>query len=117
MQKKIISGIIGFITGIGNGLFGSGGGTVAVPCMEKFLDVEARRAHATAVALILPLCVISGAVYFFSEPIPVKEAVLTSIGGIFGGMLGAKLLSKIRCSLLHTIFGIIMLAGGVRMIL
>ena len=34
---SIKNALIGFMTGVLNGLFGSGGGTVAVPAMERFL--------------------------------------------------------------------------------
>ena len=36
-MKKFIPALIGIFTGFANGIFGSGGGTVAVPAMEKFL--------------------------------------------------------------------------------
>ena len=38
MKNKILPCIIGIITGIANGFLGSGGGTVVVPCLEKFID-------------------------------------------------------------------------------
>ena len=39
MADKKKTAVIGIITGLANGLFGSGGGTVVVPCMEKYLDI------------------------------------------------------------------------------
>lgn len=59
MKNKILPCIIGIITGIANGFLGSGGGTVVVPCLEKFMKTEPHKAHATAIAIILPLTVIS----------------------------------------------------------
>ena len=40
MERKQKTIFIGLITGLANGLFGSGGGTVVVPCMEKYLDIS-----------------------------------------------------------------------------
>ena len=51
--KKGKAILIGAVTGFANGLFGSGGGTIVVPCMERFLNVEEHKAHATAIAIIL----------------------------------------------------------------
>lgn len=116
-NKKIISIITGFVTGIGNGIFGSGGGTIAVPCMEKFLDVAPHKAHATAIAIILPLSVISGCIYFGGiGNIPLRQIIFTSAGGAVGGYTGAKLLGKISDKYLHIIFGCFMIIGGIRMV-
>ena len=116
-KNKFLSGLFGVITGFCNGLFGSGGGTVAVPCMEKFLDVEEHKAHATAIAIILPLSVVSGLIYFYGTDIPAKQTLIACIGGLPGGYIGAKLLGKIKGRSLHIIFGIFMLIGGVRMVM
>ena len=94
---------IGLITGLANGLFGSGGGTVVVPCMEKYLDIDAHKSHATAIAIILPLSVLSAV------------TIASSVGGVMGGFIGAKLLNKISGRWLHIIFGAAMLAAAVRM--
>ena len=116
-SKKTANAVTGLISGLCNGLFGSGGGTVAVPCMEKFSDIEEHKAHATAIAFILPLSVLSGAIYFGGTEIPVSAAVLACAGGTAGGVIGAKILGKIKGRSLHIIFGIFMLISGVRMIL
>lgn len=116
MHKKAAA-FTGFFTGLCNGLFGSGGGTLAVPCMEKFLDIVPQKAHATAIAVILPLSVISGLIYFYGVGIPVKDVILAGTGGALGGAVGARLLGRIKEKQLHIIFGIFMIAGGVRMML
>ena len=59
MTKKCKRTAIGLVTGFANGLFGSGGGTIVVPAMERFLGEEEHKAHATAIAVILPLSLLS----------------------------------------------------------
>ncbi|MCL2592341.1 MAG: sulfite exporter TauE/SafE family protein, partial [Defluviitaleaceae bacterium] len=54
-MSKIKIVIIGLITGFFNGLFGAGGGSVLVPCMRRFLNIEVHKSHATSIAIILPL--------------------------------------------------------------
>ena len=117
MKNKVKTALIGIITGFANGLFGSGGGTIAVPCMEKFLGVDAHKSHATAIAVILPLSVLSALIYVFKADVPWGDTVAVSIGGIIGGVVGAKLLNKISSRKLHIIFGLAMLAAAVRMFL
>ena len=116
-MKNIKTALIGIITGFANGLFGSGGGTIVVPCMEKYLGVDAHKSHATAIAIILPLSVLSAGIYIFKADVPWKETLLVSAGGIIGGVAGAKLLNKISSRKLHIIFGLAMLAAAVMMFL
>lgn len=116
MKKYLKGSIIGLAVGIVNGLFGSGGGTVLVPCMEKFLKTKPQKAHASAIAVILPLSVISAFLYVNKLSVDIKSLLLVCGGGIAGGFIGAKLLGKISGRWLHIIFGIFMLLGAVRMI-
>ncbi len=77
--KKII---IGIVTGFINGLFGSGGGTIAVPAFQKLLGIEPHKSHATVIALILPLSIISAFVYLRKVDIEWAGVLWVSIGGI-----------------------------------
>lgn len=115
MKNSLKTAITGIITGFANGLFGSGGGTIAVPCMEKYLGVDAHKSHATAIAVILPLSVLSAAIYIFRADVPWSETLAVSVGGVAGGITGAKLLNRISSRKLHIIFGLAMLAAAARM--
>lgn len=117
MQKKGKQIAIGLITGFANGLFGSGGGTIVVPSMERFLGVEEHKAHATAIGIILPLSLLSLVIYCWKTDVAWSIALWASAGGVVGGLVGAKLLSKISGIWLHRIFGLFMIAAAVRMIL
>lgn len=117
MSRKVLSVIIGVVTGVLNGFFGAGGGTILVPAMERFLKTEEHKAHATAIAVILPLCGISAFLYITKIPIKWNTVLWVSVGGIIGGYTGAKLLGKISKKWLHIIFGAFMAAAGVKMIL
>lgn len=109
--------LIGAITGFVNGLFGSGGGTIVVPCMERFLNVEEHKAHATAIAIILPLSLLSIAFYVWKTDVLWSVALYASLGGVIGGFIGAKLLNKLSGVWLHRIFGVFMIVAAIRMIL
>lgn len=117
MGKKAWSIGIGSITGLLNGLLGSGGGTLLVPCMERFLKVEEHEAHATAIAVIAPLCVISAILYGTAQTPDWMVLLEVCAGGVAGGLIGAKLLSRLSGRWLHILFGLSMIAAGVRMVL
>ncbi len=119
MTQKWKKWLIGIVTGFANGLFGSGGGTIVVPAMERFLQVEEHKAHATAIAIILSLSILSLAIYLWNTGLEQvwQIALWASAGGLAGGVVGAKLLSKVSGIWLHRIFGAFMLAAAVRMIL
>ena len=114
MKKTWITGLA---TGIANGFFGAGGGTLLVPALERLLNVEEHKAHTTAIAVILPLSLASAAVYFFSVDIEWSTVLWVSIGGVAGGFVGARLLSRFSGKWLHIIFGASMLAAGIRMVI
>lgn len=116
-KKGLISAIIGIVTGFANGLFGSGGGTIVVPAMERLLNIEPHKAHATAIAIILPLSILSMFIYLKNGGIDWFNVILISIGGMAGGFVGAKLLNKVSDKWLHKIFGVFMIAAAVKMIL
>jgi len=111
--KKII---IGIITGIVNGLFGSGGGTIVVPAMVLWLDVEEHKAHATAISIILPLTIISTFFYFKNNYVDWNITWKVIIGGIAGGYVGAKLLNICPENILRKIFAGFMIFAAIRML-
>lgn len=115
-NKFFKTAIIGVVVGLCNGLFGSGGGTVVVPAMEKFLDMEEHKSHATAIAVILPLTVVSAVLYIYKGFFDFSLAWQVSLGGVVGGAIGAFLLKKISAPLLRKIFGVFIMAAAVRMV-
>ncbi len=116
MGKKLTTACIAVVTGFANGLFGAGGGTLLVPAMERFLKVEAHKAHATAIAVILPLSVVSAVIYWRGGGVPLNILLYVSMGGVVGGYAGAKWLNKIPKRWLHRIFGGFMVFAAIRMI-
>ncbi len=115
-HKLIVSAIGGIVAGFLNGLFGSGGGTVIVPFLEEFLDQDEHKAHATAILIILCFTVLSLFFYGFQNHLNLSLALRVSAGGVFGGLIGAKLLKKLSGPALRKIFGAFMIVAAVRMV-
>src|SRR5690606_30982062 len=104
---KLIS--LGLVTGLVNGLFGSGGGMIIVPALVFILGLKEYKAHATAISIIFPLTIISTIVYFFNNTIPLKISVLVGIGALLGSYIGAKILNKIPANILRKVFGCVII--------
>ncbi len=115
-QKKqtLLYGVFGLGAGLLNGFFGAGGGTLLVPALEHF-GLESKKAHATSIAIILPLSVISALAYFGQISVPWQQALWFLPGGVIGALIGAKLLPRVRNQVLHRIFGAIIIASAVRL--
>ena len=108
---------IGLITGVVNGLFGSGGGTLVVSALVFLLGVEDYKAHATAISIILPLSIISTFIYFKNNIIKFDIAIIITLGGVLGSFIGAKILKKVPTPILRKIFGILIIITSLRMIM
>lgn len=105
----------GFLTGIVNGFFGSGGGVIAVLMLKSTCKLDDKKAHGTSVFVIMFLCIFSGFLYVSQGKINVTDVLWYLPGGIIGGAVGAKLLKKIKPDILKILFGIAMIYSGIRM--
>ena len=116
-NKTLVVSLFGGLIGLINGLFGGGGGMIAVPVLVYFLGKEVRVAHATAIAVIFPITLASAAVYLFKGGLSAPVGIPVAIGVTAGGVAGAFLLSKLKPKKIKGIFSVVMLAAGIRMLL
>ena len=103
--------------GLLNGLFGGGGGTVLVPLLGEKCGLDQRRAFATAVAVIVPLCVLSAGIYLWRGGMDWAVAWPYLAGGCLGGVLGGRWFKGARMDWLRRIFALLLLYGGLRSLL
>ncbi len=115
-KKSFIIPIMGIAIGVVNGALGAGGGIITVPLLKK-LGVEGKSAHSNAVAVILPITVISGILYLIKDYVNLKDALIYIPTGIIGAVLGTYLLKKISNEWLRRIFGGFMVYAGLRLLL
>jgi len=115
MKNKVVNAVVGLISGLIAGLLGSGGGIAVVEGLER-AGTEERRAHATSIAVIFPISVLSAALYGAGGYVPLEETLWLCGGAAAGGLLGAYLLGRIRTRLLNGIFTLLMLGSGVWML-
>ncbi len=117
-KQRFLTVLFGAVTGFINGFFGGGGGMIVVPVMTVLMKVEQKVAHATALAVILPISIISTIIYFFGGAVELEilPAITISLGVIVGGVLGALILKKIDNKLLVKGFAVVMLIAGIKML-
>ena len=116
ISNKILLIVAGLIIGGINGLFGSGGGMLAVPALMYLSGLKQKCAQATAMAVILPVSLISAVTYVVIGNYDFDVSLWAGIGAISGATVGALILPKISDKALSVIFAAIMIAAGVKSI-
>ena len=111
-NTKVTSIACGVAVGAANSLFGGGGGMLAVPLLQK-TGLDEKRAHATAILVILPISLLSFLVYALRGFSDFSVLIPTAIGVTFGGTVGAKLLEKFPVVFVNLLFAILQLAAGI----
>jgi len=111
--KKIGAGLL---IGAVNGLFGAGGGIVAVPLLQK-MGLSKKAAHTNAVAVIFPITVLSAVLYYLKGNVTFSDALPYIPAGIAGSVLGTYIIKKISPLWLKRIFGIFIIYAGLRLLL
>jgi len=116
LPGRLVILAVGAVAGLLSGLLGVGGGIVLVPLLTGFLGFEQHRAHAHSLAAIV-LIAISGATTFtLAGEIDVVVGLSLGLGGVVGSNAGAHLMNRLSAVALRGVFGLIMIATGVRMV-
>lgn len=109
--------VVGVLAGLFSGVLGVGGGIVMVPLMVGLLKFDQHRAHATSLAAIV-LIAVSGAFRFgVAGELEWAVGLALGVGGIVGSTVGAHLMHRLSATALKTVFGIILIVAGARMVL
>ena len=116
-QKKgsrLRSAAAGGAAGLANGFFGGGGGMLLVPLLTRWCGLEQRRAFATSIAIILPLCALSSVIYWVRGGLDFGLALPYLAGGLLGGFVGGRVFKKLNMVWLRRAFALLILYGGVK---
>lgn len=114
--RQIAVILAGLAIGVVTGLFGAGGGMLTVPALTFIAKFDEKHSHATAIAVILPLCLISSVVYALGATFENGVVLPTVIGVTIGGVIGALLLKKMSNGAISFLFYALMLFAGLKMI-
>lgn len=116
LKSKTLTAIFGVSIGLVNGILGAGGGMLAVPMLKK-IGFSQKESHTNAIAIILPITIVSAIVYLLKNLVTFSDAVIYMPTGLIGAIIGTYLLKKISAKWLKNIFGILMVYAGIRLLL
>ena len=112
VKKNTQRVVCGTVVGLANSLFGGGGGMIAVPLLGK-TGLDEKRAHATAILLILPVSLLSFLLYAFRGFYEPTVLIPTAMGVTLGGFLGAQLLGKLPVKAVNLVFALLQALAGI----
>ena len=113
-MKKFFNLLFVVFCGFVNGVLGSGGGSLMMPFLYKYLGDE-KKAHQMIVAFILPLSIVSASAY--NVDLYSNDVLFIAVGACIGGIIGYKICKKISIEFLKVVFGLIIVYAGVKSIL
>lgn len=116
-KSLLIKGAFALVVGFINGFFGGGGGLVCVPTLERVYKLPTKKAHATAIAIMLPLSFISSIIYIINNSFNFWVTFSVTLGVLVGGFLGAILLKRFSGKVVKWIFIVVLFSAGVRMLI
>jgi hypothetical protein len=115
VKGKVKMGAAGILAGFINGLLGSGGGVLIVLYLTIFAKTGRKDSQATAIAVILPLAVLSSIIYARGGYVAWSHLWKVSVGGVAGAILGAVLLNRLKPKFIKKLFAVFLVIAGVRM--
>jgi len=118
MMSILLYLLLGFVAGIFSGLVGIGGGTIIVPALVFLFGLSQHQAQGTTLALLVPpIGFLAAWTYYQQGYVDLKIAALICLGFFFGGLLGAKVATKLSNVVLERVFGFALLLISLKMIL
>ena len=89
---------------------------ILVPAFIYLLGLSEEKARATSILAILPMVIASSIFYFKGDYIDWRIGIYCAIGGIVGGLIGAKLLKKLSDKVLKISFIVFLTYASIKMI-
>lgn len=108
--------VVGAAVGIVSALFGIGGGLLMVPFMVLVLGFDQHLAQGTSLAVIIPTALAGAVAHHKRGFVGFRLAALMAVGGIAGVYAGARIALATDGSTLRLIFGLVVIALGLRLI-
>ena len=97
--------LIGLISGIVSGT-GMGGGTILIFFLTFMLGIDQHVAQATNLIFFIPTSIVAIVVNFKNKNIDLKLAIIITIFGILGAIIGANISIHVDVKILKKCFGI-----------
>jgi uncharacterized protein len=109
---------VGVIGGCVGALLGGGTGMVVVPALGRLTSLPRRVIHGTSGIANIAVAVVGTCVYALrGTAVDYEVGVPLMIGGVFGAVLGAKLVVKAPEAVLRMVFVVVLVIAGVKLLL
>jgi len=110
--------IIGIAAGVLSGMFGVGGGIIIVPALVFFLGMTQHQAQGTSLGLmLLPIGILAAWNYYKTGNLNIKYGLIIAGAFVLGGYFGSKISLSLDQVLVKRIFGFLMLAVALKLII
>ncbi len=104
--------LIGLTAGIISGM-GIGGGTILIPALDIFYDIEQQVAQSINLIYFIPTAICALIIHIKNKNVATKFFWKTIFTAIIGSVLGSLLAIKIKATILRKIFGLFLLIIGI----
>lgn len=111
-MKILWFGLAGLISGVVAGM-GMGGGTLLIPILSIFLDVEQRTAQGINLIVFVPMSLVALIIHCKNKLVDFKVGLPIMIAGIFSSVGGSLLAMKLSNDVLRKLFGGFLLLVGI----
>ena len=122
MKKVLFALLLIFVSlagGAVNGLLGTGGGIIFAyffKYIEKNKMADCTSAFPSAMAVIMPLSLISLTTYNVASDFDLSFILTLALPSAAGGLIGAYLSSKAKPILLERLFAVLVIYAGIKML-
>lgn len=103
--------IIGLLSGVISGM-GIGGGTILIPGLILFSQLNQHQAQGINLIVFIPISVVALITHFFNKNICVMVAIPIIVAGLIGAAIGAFIAVNISSEILRKIFATFLFLMG-----
>lgn len=89
---------------------------LAVPLL-KATGMDEKKAHATAILVILPICIVCSVIYIRNGYFDARAMISACLGVVFGGAAGATLFDKLDKTVVGVVFSLLMITAGIKSVI
>ncbi|MGL5756152.1 MAG: TSUP family transporter [Paraclostridium sp.] len=103
--------LFGFFAGIIGGM-GMGGGTILIPSLILFLNIDAKMAQSINLLSSIPMTIFALIIHIKNKNVMLNLVIPIATFGIFGAISGSYLANYISSETLKKVFGLFLLIIG-----
>ncbi len=108
--------LVGLAAGALGAMLGVGGGIIYVPALVALFSFAQHEAQGTSLVVIVPSTIVAAFVHAKAKRVDWRTAMLLGIGGISGGLIGARVALGLDAPLLKRMFAGFLVIAALRML-